>query len=85
MKRHLNMIAVGGSIGTGVFVGSGCALHTSGPAGGLIAWILISILLINVTQVRPFFLSVVVLFSRSYVHSVNVIESQSVTRVVVND
>ncbi|KAK0451417.1 APC amino acid permease [Desarmillaria tabescens] len=49
-KRHLNMIAVGGSIGTGLFVGSGSALHTGGPAGVLIAWILIGIMLINVTQ-----------------------------------
>ncbi|KAJ3506100.1 hypothetical protein NLJ89_g7055 [Agrocybe chaxingu] len=48
--RHLQMIAVGGSIGTGLFVGSGNALHNGGPAGVLIAWILIGIMLINVTQ-----------------------------------
>ncbi|TFK32370.1 APC amino acid permease [Crucibulum laeve] len=48
--RHLQMIAVGGSIGTGLFVGSGSALHRGGPAGVLIAWILIGFMLINVTQ-----------------------------------
>ncbi|KAF8066571.1 APC amino acid permease [Lyophyllum atratum] len=48
--RHLQMIAVGGSIGTGLFVGSGSALHAGGPAGVLIAWILMGIMLINVTQ-----------------------------------
>ncbi|EEB86654.1 hypothetical protein MPER_16317, partial [Moniliophthora perniciosa FA553] len=48
--RHLSMIAVGGSIGTGLFVGSGNALHRGGPAGVLIAWILIGVMLINVTQ-----------------------------------
>ncbi|KAF9531465.1 APC amino acid permease [Crepidotus variabilis] len=48
--RHLQMIAVGGSIGTGLFVGSGSALHDGGPAGVLIAWILTGIMLINVTQ-----------------------------------
>ncbi|KAF8628294.1 hypothetical protein AX17_005997 [Amanita inopinata Kibby_2008] len=48
--RHLTMIAVGGSIGTGLFVGSGSALHTGGPAGVVIAWVLIGIMLINVTQ-----------------------------------
>ncbi|KAF5339876.1 hypothetical protein D9611_009040 [Ephemerocybe angulata] len=48
--RHLTMIAVGGSIGTGLFVGSGSALNSGGPAGVLIAWILIGIMLINVTQ-----------------------------------
>ena len=35
------MIAIGGSIGTGLFVGSGSALRTGGPAGLLIAYILI--------------------------------------------
>ncbi|GMF02907.1 unnamed protein product [[Candida] boidinii] len=34
------MIAIGGSIGTGLFVGSGGALRTGGPAGVLIGWIL---------------------------------------------
>ncbi|KJA14768.1 hypothetical protein HYPSUDRAFT_208447 [Hypholoma sublateritium FD-334 SS-4] len=48
--RHLQMIAVGGSIGTGLFVGSGSALRSGGPAGVLIAWILIGAMLINVTQ-----------------------------------
>ncbi|KAF9261180.1 hypothetical protein L218DRAFT_931559 [Marasmius fiardii PR-910] len=48
--RHLAMIAVGGSIGTGLFVGSGSALRVGGPAGVLIAWLLIGIMLINVTQ-----------------------------------
>ncbi|CAI4061277.1 amino acid permease SKDI_07G0060 [Saccharomyces kudriavzevii IFO 1802] len=37
-KRHLHMIAVGGAIGTGLFVGSGKALRTAGPAGILIGW-----------------------------------------------
>lgn len=48
--RHLTMIAVGGSIGTGLFVGSGSVLHSGGPAGLLICWILMGIMLINVTQ-----------------------------------
>ncbi|KAG6810314.1 hypothetical protein H0H92_012468 [Tricholoma furcatifolium] len=48
--RHLTMIAVGGSIGTGLFVGSGAALNAGGPAGLLIAWIIMGIMLINVTQ-----------------------------------
>ncbi|PPQ78457.1 hypothetical protein CVT25_011852 [Psilocybe cyanescens] len=48
--RHLQMIAVGGSIGTGLFVGSGSALRNGGPAGILIAWMIIGVMLINVTQ-----------------------------------
>jgi yeast amino acid transporter len=39
--RHLQMIAIGGSIGTGLFVGSGKALSTGGPASLLIAFSLI--------------------------------------------
>jgi len=48
--RHLQMIAVGGSIGTGLFVGSGSALARGGPAGILVAWIIMGLMLVNVTQ-----------------------------------
>lgn len=37
-QRHLQMIAVGGSIGTGLFVGTGSALQSGGAAGIVIAW-----------------------------------------------
>lgn len=43
--RHLQMIAIGGSIGTGLFVGSGGALAVGGPASVIIAFILIGIML----------------------------------------
>jgi amino acid transporter len=41
--RHLQMIAVGGSIGAGLFVGSGSALTRGGPAGVVIAWIIVRV------------------------------------------
>lgn len=31
--RHLSMIALGGSIGTGLFIASGSAITTAGPGG----------------------------------------------------
>ncbi|RMZ89549.1 hypothetical protein DV736_g3214, partial [Chaetothyriales sp. CBS 134916] len=43
--RHLQMIAIGGSIGTGLFVGSGSALATGGPASLVLAYGLIGIML----------------------------------------
>lgn len=43
--RHLQMLAIGGSIGTGLFVGSGSDLATGGPASVLIAFGLIGIML----------------------------------------
>jgi len=43
--RHLQMIAIGGSIGTGLFVGSGSALAHGGPASLVIAFILIGAML----------------------------------------
>ncbi|KAI9821589.1 MAG: glyceraldehyde-3-phosphate dehydrogenase 1 [Thelocarpon impressellum] len=43
--RHLQMIAIGGSIGTGLFVGSGKALSSGGPASLLIAFALIGMML----------------------------------------
>lgn len=48
--RHLNMIAVGGSIGTGLFIGSGKALRTGGPAALVIDWIIMGIMLLNTCQ-----------------------------------
>ncbi|RAH68970.1 amino acid permease GAP1 [Aspergillus aculeatinus CBS 121060] len=43
--RHLQMIAIGGSIGTGLFVGSGSVLAAGGPASVLIAYALIGCML----------------------------------------
>lgn len=37
-NRHLQMIAIGGAIGTGLFVGSGTALRTGGPGGIILGW-----------------------------------------------
>lgn len=48
--RHLQMIAIGGSIGTGLFVGSGKALSVGGPASLLIAFSLIGIMLYCTVQ-----------------------------------
>ena len=39
--RHVSMIALGGSIGTGLFVASGSAISTAGPGGALVAYIAI--------------------------------------------
>ncbi len=36
--RHLNMIAIGGAIGTGLFVASGGSISTAGPGGALLAY-----------------------------------------------
>lgn len=43
--RHLQMIAIGGSIGTGLFIGSGSALATGGPAALMICFGIIGIML----------------------------------------
>jgi lysine-specific permease len=42
--RHLNMIAIGGSIGTGLFVASGSTIATAGPGGALVAYALIGLM-----------------------------------------
>lgn len=47
-SRHLQMIAIGGTIGTGLFIGSGGALSTSGPAGTLIAYAFVGTLVYSV-------------------------------------
>ena len=43
-SRHLSMIAMGGSIGTGLFIASGGTIHLAGPSGAMLAYILVGIL-----------------------------------------
>ncbi|CAF1043221.1 unnamed protein product [Adineta steineri] len=47
-NRHLQMIAIGGSIGTGLFVGSGSALASGGPAALVLDFGIIGTMLFNV-------------------------------------
>jgi len=47
-SRHLQMIAIGGTIGTGLFIGSGGALSKAGPAGALIAYIFVGTIVYSV-------------------------------------
>jgi lysine-specific permease len=42
--RHLTMIAIGGSIGTGLFVASGASVAQAGPGGALMAYGLIGLM-----------------------------------------
>lgn len=39
--RHISMMAIGGAIGTGLFMSSGLAISQAGPGGALLAYILI--------------------------------------------
>ncbi|NME98104.1 amino acid permease [Aneurinibacillus aneurinilyticus] len=42
--RHMTMIAIGGSIGTGLFLASGATINSAGPGGALVAYLAISIM-----------------------------------------
>lgn len=44
--RHVQLMAIGGSIGTGLFVGVGSSLRTAGPLSVLLAYIIYSSLFI---------------------------------------
>ncbi|OHW94190.1 amino-acid permease inda1-like protein, partial [Colletotrichum incanum] len=46
--RHLQMIAIGGSIGAGFFVGSGSALTKGGPGSLLICFLIAGVMIFNV-------------------------------------
>ncbi|CRK83683.1 amino acid permease [Neobacillus massiliamazoniensis] len=43
-SRHLAMISLGGTIGTGLFLASGGAIHTAGPGGALLSYLLIGVM-----------------------------------------
>lgn len=49
-KRHLHMIAIGGSIGAGFFVGSGSALTRGGPGSVLICFCIAGVMIFNVVH-----------------------------------
>lgn len=43
-SRHINMIAIGGSIGTGIFLASGYSIFIGGPGGALFAYALMAVI-----------------------------------------
>ncbi|MCJ1287249.1 hypothetical protein MMC26_006597, partial [Xylographa opegraphella] len=49
-SRHMQMIAIGGSIGAGLFVGSGNALANGGPASVVIGYSFVGLLLLFTVQ-----------------------------------
>ena len=48
--RHMQMIAIGGSIGTGLFVASGGTIAQAGPGGSLLAYALIGAMVLLLMQ-----------------------------------
>ena len=49
-RRHMQMIAIGGAIGTGLFVASGATVSTAGPGGALVAYAAVGIMVLLVMQ-----------------------------------
>ncbi|KAK1999844.1 amino acid permease [Colletotrichum falcatum] len=49
-NRHMQMIAIGGAIGAGLFVGSGGALRAGGPAALIIGYMIVAVMLMFTTQ-----------------------------------
>lgn len=51
-SRHLQMIAIGGTIGTGIFLSSGGSVAAAGPLGALISYTIVgtslSIILLDI-------------------------------------
>ncbi|GGH60006.1 amino acid permease [Rothia aerolata] len=48
--RHMQMIAIGGAIGTGLFVASGATVASAGPGGALLAYALIGFMVLLLMQ-----------------------------------
>ncbi|KAJ9154974.1 Amino-acid permease inda1 [Pleurostoma richardsiae] len=48
--RHMQMIAIGGAIGAGLFVGSGSALNAGGPGSLLVCYLIVGVMLLFTCQ-----------------------------------
>lgn len=56
-QRQISMIALGGTIGTGLFIGTGSAIQNAGPAGALIGYVFYFIfqrLMVDISSKIPF-------------------------------
>lgn len=49
-SRHMQMIAIGGAIGTGLFVASGGTIAQAGPGGALVAYAVIGLMVLLLMQ-----------------------------------
>ncbi|QOU23121.1 hypothetical protein BRETT_003312 [Brettanomyces bruxellensis] len=49
-SRHVSMLALGGTIGSGLFIGTSTPLHEAGPVNALIAYLFFGLLTFSVTQ-----------------------------------
>ncbi len=44
-SRHISMIAIGGAIGTGLFIAMGGVISQAGPGGAIAAYLIIGVML----------------------------------------
>ncbi|MFL6558279.1 MAG: gamma-aminobutyrate permease, partial [Bacillus sp. (in: firmicutes)] len=49
-SRHLTMISLGGTIGTGLFLASGGAIHAAGPGGAILSYLVIGVMVYFLMQ-----------------------------------
>ncbi len=49
-SRHMQMIAIGGAIGTGLFLASGATVANAGPGGALVAYAAIGLMVLLLMQ-----------------------------------
>lgn len=61
-ERHVQFIALGGTIGTGLFLGIGSALATSGPLSLFLGYLVTSIAIWSMVSQLVLFISFLLLF-----------------------
>lgn len=49
-SRHLQMIAIGGAIGTGLFLASGATIAEAGPGSALVAYLVVGLMVLLLMQ-----------------------------------
>ena len=81
--RHLQMIAIGGSIGTGLFLAMGGTIKDAGPGGAMVAYMIMGVVVYYIGMIS--YASIITLFVQILVGGVLYILLSGLYMVITKD